>query len=79
MLSKYILDIHPWSDSTEFREIGRGSSDCGYTCPLVPFAELFLVHAESFVSDFRILGLTLNSITFLKSCLRNPEVLEIFH
>ena len=26
-LSKYILDEHPWSDSTEFRGIGRDSSD----------------------------------------------------
>ena len=22
------LDVHPWSDSTEFRGIGRDSSDC---------------------------------------------------
>ena len=26
-LSKYILDVHPRSDSTEFHGIGRGSSD----------------------------------------------------
>ena len=26
--SKQILDVHPWSDSTEFSGIGRGSSDC---------------------------------------------------
>ena len=25
-LTKQILDVHPWSDSTEFRGIGRGSS-----------------------------------------------------
>ena len=32
-LSKYIFDVHPWSDSTEFRGIGRGSSDCLEPCP----------------------------------------------
>ena len=26
----YCVGIHPRSDSTEFREIGRGSSDCFY-------------------------------------------------
>ena len=26
-LLKQNLDVHPWSDSTEFRGIGRGSSD----------------------------------------------------
>ena len=33
MLSKWILDVHPWSDSTEFRGMGRGSSDCTYKLP----------------------------------------------
>ena len=28
-LSKKVLDVHPWSDSTEFRGIDRGSSDWG--------------------------------------------------
>ena len=31
-LLKYILDVHPWSDSTEFRGCGRGSSDWMKIC-----------------------------------------------
>ena len=34
VLSKQILDVHLWSDSTEFCGIGRGSSDCIGLCLL---------------------------------------------
>ena len=42
-----MLDVHPWSDSTEFRGIGLGSSDCYVTnisTTLVDTRELQMVH-----------------------------------
>ena len=47
-LSKLILDVHPWSDSTEFRGIGRGSSDCHSSTPSLYYA--VAVMSEVFVN-----------------------------
>ena len=44
---------------TAFTESKKFSHTMAAHANLCPFAELFLTHAESFVSDFRILGLTL--------------------
>ena len=32
-----MFNVHPWSDSTEFRRIGQGSSFCYTTCKFFLF------------------------------------------